>query len=101
VYEPEAFKAFGKWLAETGNRELYVIGPLAPLEVRITDNSVPSVAESSELAISENGAEVQDFMNKIMSAHGKQSLIYVSCSPGSILMVRNFPSDLIRKHLVA
>ncbi|KAF8227378.1 UDP-Glycosyltransferase/glycogen phosphorylase, partial [Tricholoma matsutake] len=72
AYEPEAIAVLRKWFASSGNRELYVIGPLVPPR-RLSDS-----AKSFELEGSENGNECQLFMDKILGEHGDKSLIYIS-----------------------
>ena len=80
MYERESIEAFRTWLTETGNRPLYTIGPLVPPGVGNASDGVTSSAKSFELAMSENGSEFQEFLDKIMKTHGKQSLTYVSHS---------------------
>jgi hypothetical protein len=103
VYELEALKALRKWLVETGNRGLYVVGPLLPHGFGNVKLGALSGAQSFELAMSEKGGETQEFLESIMKTHGKQSLVYVSrsrfcLSPSCIQL---FAPDFFRKLLVA
>lgn len=86
MYQFEAIEALRKWLAETGNRELYVVGPLVPSEFRDARGDSSS-AKSFELAMTESGSRFQAFMEKTMKTHGKQSLIYVSYTPSLVLVL--------------
>ena len=64
-------------MAETGNRELYIIGPLAPDGVGSVGVGLSDNAKSHELAVADNGNDCQVFMDKILGEHGEHSLIYV------------------------
>lgn len=78
LYEPEAIKAMGQWLKNTGNRVLYTIGPLVPPGVGKVGVGLSDNAKSRELAGSDNGGDCQVFMDKVFLEQGKNSLIYVS-----------------------
>ena len=100
MYERESTEAFRKWLIETGNRPLYTIGPLVPPGIGNANDGVPSGAKYFELAMSENGSGFQEFLDKIMKTHGKQSLTYVSYSFYN-LRKSHQALDFFRKLLVA
>jgi hypothetical protein len=74
----DAIKAFRKWLSDTGNRKLYLVGPLLPPGFGQTKHGSSSTAKLYELAMSENGGELLEFMDKILKTCGRQSLVYVS-----------------------
>ena len=80
AYELEVLKAFRKWLVETGNRELYVVGPLLPQGFGNVKQGALSGAQTFEVAMSEKGGEILEFLENIMKTHGMQSLVYVSRS---------------------
>lgn len=77
-YEPESIDALRKWLADSGNRELYIIGPLVPPGVGRVGVGLSDSAKSLELAGSENGNDCQLFMDRVLRERGEKSLIYVS-----------------------
>ena len=60
------------------DRGLYIIGPLVPDGVGNTDVGLSRSAKALELASSDNGAECEVFMDKMLEKHGNQCLIYVS-----------------------
>ena len=78
IYESEAIKAMREWLANTGNRVLYTIGPLVPPGVGQVGVGLSDSAKSLELAGSDDGGDCQAFMDKVFAEQGKNSLIYVS-----------------------
>ncbi|KIJ46331.1 glycosyltransferase family 1 protein [Sphaerobolus stellatus SS14] len=64
--EAEALTALKKWQTSLG-KELYIVGPL-----------LDDVARKNEMAISDKGFEIKEFLEKTLLEHGKHSLIYIS-----------------------
>lgn len=90
VYERESIDALRKWLAESGNRELYTIGQLVPPALGALVWDFLTVPNPSE-----NGSDCQVFMDKIFGVHGEQSLIYVSRS--SLLFLSSCWSPMLKR----
>jgi hypothetical protein len=74
AYDPISLKAMRMWLGET-NRPVYAVGPLVPPGFGGTGLS--DTAKKMEIDSSNNGGEMQAFLDKILKSHGKRSLVYV------------------------
>ena len=83
AYEPEAINATRQWLRESGNRPLYVIGPILPPGI----GQLPSNTTLLGMEMSEDGPPFNKFMDKILNTHGRNSLIYVSCPSSTSLPI--------------
>ncbi|KIJ28143.1 glycosyltransferase family 1 protein [Sphaerobolus stellatus SS14] len=64
--EAEALAALKKWQTSLG-KELYIVGPL-----------LDDVVSKNEMATSDKGFEIKEFLEKTLREHGKHSLIYIS-----------------------
>jgi len=74
AYEPESIEATRQWLAGSGNRGLYAIGPMVPSTMGIKPSNA---AMLREMAVLENEDGFPEFMDNMLAKHGESSLIYV------------------------
>ncbi|KAF9257211.1 UDP-Glycosyltransferase/glycogen phosphorylase [Marasmius fiardii PR-910] len=74
-YEAEAIHATREWLKESGNRKLYAIGPMLPPGIGQLPTAGVSLLGTEQ---SSGNIEFQQFMDKILSIRGKNSLVYMS-----------------------
>jgi hypothetical protein len=75
AYDQKSLEALRVWFKET-NRPVYAIGPLVP--PGLGDTGLSDTAKQMEINSSNNGSDVQAFLDRILNSHGKQSLIYVN-----------------------
>ena len=100
AYEPEAIYATRRWLKESGNRNLYTIGPVFPWPDTNLESSKHGLLETDP-EVSEYGT-VGAFMDRILASHGEKSLLYVSHLVLSIMLITKVTKlDVIRKFVVA
>ena len=79
AYEPEAIHAIRQWLEESGGRKLYTIGPIFPWSGTILGSSESKHGQlATNHEVQEYGTPVREFMDKILTSHGENSLLYVS-----------------------
>lgn len=79
AFEAEAIYATRQWLKESGDRPLYAVGPiLPPREVKQAALNPTSALGSPASDQSSQGSNFQEFMDKVLAQHGKNSLLYVS-----------------------
>ena len=76
-YEPEAIHHIREWLKESGNRQLYVIGPMLP----------PGIGQPLGSEKSSGDIEFRQFMDKILDTHGINSLVYVSIDSSCVYII--------------
>lgn len=69
AYEPEAIHATRQWLKESGNRQLYTIGPIFPW---------PNASSTTNDEVPECETPVRAFMDRMLTFYGENSLLYVS-----------------------
>ncbi len=78
AYEPEAIYATRRWLEESGSRKLYTIGPILPSPDTIFESSKHGLLATDHEVPECEGTPVRAFMDRILTSHGENSLLYVS-----------------------
>ncbi|KAH9852247.1 UDP-Glycosyltransferase/glycogen phosphorylase [Lenzites betulinus] len=67
-FDPLSIVGARAWMAETG-RGTYAVGPLLPTGARAVENA---------LREADRGAEIRDFVSRVLKSHGPLSLLYIS-----------------------
>ncbi|KIJ28937.1 glycosyltransferase family 1 protein [Sphaerobolus stellatus SS14] len=76
AFEAEALAAVKKWQSEN-RKEMYIVGPLVPIEDG-SGNKLKKLAQENESAASDKGSEIEEFLEKILHEYGAYAMIYIA-----------------------